>query len=315
MNDYSTTYATNPGAAPAVSIVIPTWNGAATLPQVLDAIRAQRTPLPFEVVAVDSGSQDETLDLLHRHSVRVVHIGAREFDHGEARNIGIEHARGDLIVLLVQDAVPASESWLAALTTLLIADGRVAGTFARQLPREDASPITRLYLSRYIASSETARVVDVASREDFDALEPHARVDRCTFDNVCSCIRRSVWARHPFRPTPIGEDIEWARDVLLAGYRVAFVPEAQVIHSHDRSARYEFARTWLLHRRLNELFGLRTIPSLSSLARAVASSLTLHLKHDPGLRAAALAVAWPLGQYLGGGSASLDRGEQRVDGV
>jgi len=52
---------------------------------------------------------------------------------------------------------------------------------------------------------------------------------------------------------------------------VRWVPEAEVIHSHDRSARYELARTYVLHRRLYELFKLRTIPTLPLLAKAIQS--------------------------------------------
>jgi hypothetical protein len=76
-----------------------------------------------------------------------------------------------------------------------------------------------------------------------------------------------------------------------------------VIHSHDRPARYEFARTHALHRRLYELFRLRTIPTIPSLARAIASSLSVHLRRQRDARAIALAFAWPLGQYLGALSA------------
>ncbi|MBI3493615.1 MAG: hypothetical protein HY047_17835, partial [Acidobacteria bacterium] len=115
--------------------------------------------------------------------------------------------------------------------------------------------------------------------------------------------RRSIWRRQPFARTPIGEDIEWARAVLLAGYRLAYVPAAAVIHSHDRPARYEFARTYVLHRRLYELFRLRTIPTLPLLARAIASTLAAHLRCQRNGRAIALACAWPLGQYLGALSA------------
>ena len=216
-----------------------------------------------------------------------------------------------LVVLLVQDAVPVSSDWLSALVAPFAADERVAGTFARQEPRVDASAVTRYYLDRWIAGRESPRTVSVAAREEFAALDPAARFDRCAFDNVCSCIRRSVWQRIPFRSTAIAEDLEWARDVLLAGYRLEYVPSAVVRHSHDRSARYEFARTFALHRRLFELFGLRTIPTLSTLAAAIASSMRAHLscrRQVPPTggrsgrldRAVALAVAWPLGQYLGG---------------
>jgi len=284
---------------PLASVVIPTCNGAATLPALLDALARQRVDFPFEVVAVDSASTDGSAELLRGRVDRVISIPAGTFDHGTTRNLAIEQSQGELIVLMVQDAVPASDTWLAALTAPLRAEAGLAGTFARQIPRPDASAITRRHLERWAGASAAPRTIAPASAAEFDALTPSARLERCTFDNVCSCIRRSVWLRHPFRPTPIAEDVEWARDVLLAGHRLAYTPGAAVIHSHDRSAQYEFARTYVLHRRLHELFGLRTIPSVFGLARAVVSSLGEHLRCEVSARAVALAVAWPLGQYLG----------------
>jgi glycosyltransferase involved in cell wall biosynthesis len=290
---------------PLVSIVLPTRNGTTTLPAVFDAIHRQRVAFPFEVIAVDSASTDGTAEWLRNRADRVIDIPAGTFDHGLTRNLGIEHARGELIVLLVQDAVPASDDWLTALTRPLLDNRSLAGTFARQLPHSGASAITRYYLSRWVANSDAERTSVVSNRAEFEALDPLARFLRCAFDNVCSCIRRSVWAVHPFRSTPIGEDVEWAKAVLLDGHTLAYVPEAQVFHSHDRPARYEFHRTCVLHRRLHELFGVRTIPTIPLLARAVAKTLALHLRIEPSkaARGIALAVAWPLGQYLGALSA------------
>jgi rhamnosyltransferase len=295
---------------PLVSIVLPTKNGAASLPALLDAVSAQRVDFEFEVIVVDSGSTDGTVDLLRPRVQRLVAIAPAQFDHGLTRNLGIEHAEGELVVLMVQDAVPASDTWLDALTAPLRSDERIAGVFARQRARDDASVITRYYHDRWIASSSQPRTAAIADRSDFDALDPRARFDLCVFDNVCSCIRRSVWSRYPFRATPIAEDVEWARDVLIAGYRIGFVPSAAVVHSHDRSAAHELARTYVLHRKLYELFGLQTIPAVTDLARAIASSLVLHLRlvarsgrPSAAGRAIALAVAWPVGQYAGARSA------------
>jgi rhamnosyltransferase len=278
---------------------VPTRNGAATLPQLLDAIASQRVDLAYEVVAVDSGSTDGTVDLLRSRGHRVISIPPHTFDHGLSRNEGVRHSRGELIVLMVQDAVPASDRLLAALTAPFRHDERLAGTFARQHARPESSALTRLYLSRYPGASPEPRSASLAGLGELERLTPAERLARCTFDNVCACLRRSVWEAHPFRTTPIAEDVEWARDVLLAGYTLRYVPEAEVFHSHERSPAYEFQRTYILHYRLYELFALRTIPSLPLLIRAVASCVPVHWRCQRGLRSLALAVAWPLGQYLG----------------
>jgi rhamnosyltransferase len=311
---------------PLVSIVLVTRNAGPALAQTLDAIGRQRADFAYEIVAVDSGSTDGTLALLERAASQVVRIEPETFNHGVTRNLAITRARSPFIVLLVQDAVPASDDWLATLIAPLRADTQVAGAFCRQQPRPDATTLTRHYLDQWVAASPAPRTAGLESAKELDSLDPAARLQLCAFDNVCSCIRRSVWERIPFPATPIAEDLEWARAVLLAGYRLRYVPEAMVFHSHERSARYEFSRTCVLHARLAELFGLRTVPTLGALARAVAGCLRLHLACErlavrSGVpragfgRAVALAVAWPLGQYLGGRAGLRGRRPFRIDRV
>ena len=124
-----------------VSIVVPTLDGAATLPALLDAVAGQQAPFSFEVVAVDSGSADGSLDLLEGRVARLVRIERASFDHGLTRNRGIEAARGELVVLTVQDAVPASPGWLASLVAPLLDDSSVAGTYARQVAAARREPL------------------------------------------------------------------------------------------------------------------------------------------------------------------------------
>ena len=302
-------------SATRISIVIPTLNGAATLPAVVEAISRQRIDVAVETIAVDSGSTDGTVALLRRHGVKVFDIQAEAFDHGLTRNLGLSLAAGDLVVLLVQDAVPTCDNWLSILTAPFRSDPQLAGTFARQEPCADAGPLTRHYHASYLAASAVGRTVSATDADTFAALAPLDRLSRCTFDNVCSCIRRSVWKEHSFRSTAIGEDLAWAKDVLLAGYRLAYVPEAVVLHSHERSVRYEFWRTVTLHRELFNLFELRTIPSAPALLRAIASCVALHGTLERNARSLGLAFAWPLGQYIGGLSAARGWQMRRKRGV
>ncbi|HUR34415.1 MAG TPA: glycosyltransferase [Vicinamibacterales bacterium] len=296
--------------APLVSIVLPTRNGMDTLPGVLAGISTQEFDGAVEIVAIDTASTDGTVDHLRPRVTRLLHVDAGAFNHGLTRNRAIEATCGQFVVLLSQDAEPANAHWLSRLVAPLRARALVAGSFARQVPRAGTGAIVRHYHAQWAGSSPQPRTASIASATAFQALRPLEQMRLCTFDNVCSCVRREVWTMHPFPRTPIAEDLEWAREVLLAGYEIDYVPDSVVVHSHDRSARYEFDRTVLLHQQLHRLFGIRTIPTLGSLTRATISTIALHrrlrthapagsARETPG-RALALAVAWPAGQYVGG---------------
>jgi rhamnosyltransferase len=296
----------------------------ATLPALVDAIGRQADVARRELVIVDSGSIDGTRDYAGRVADTVVDIAPEAFNHGTSRNAGVARARGALVVLTVQDARPVDDAWLGNLLAPLRDEAGVAGVFARQTPRREASPVVRRQLERWMASTTTARV-SATTPEVFAAQLPHERLNACAFDNVCSAIRRQVWESIPFQPTPIAEDLEWGRNVLLAGHRLAFAPLSAVEHSHDRSAWYEFKRTWVLHQQLHRLFGLRAIPSVAALGRSLAVTLGEHHRTTVGeghrvgsaawRRAIRLAIAWPSGQFAGGWTAATGRTRWRPGGV
>lgn len=294
-----------------VSIALVTRNGMPLLREVVHAIRVQRSARVVEIVAVDSASNDGTAEFLREAADVFLEIAAADFDHGATRNLAIEHCSGEAVVLLVQDAVPSSDDWLEQLLGPLDEDPGVAGVFARQLLRPDAGRLTRWNLERWLAARPEARVSAVEDVAAFEGLTPLERMNACVFDNVCSCVRRSVWRQRPFPATPIAEDLEWAKEVLLAGHSIAYAPKACVVHSHERSLRYELDRTVLVHQRLRTLFGVRTIPTLAALMRSFPITVVDHvhaLRSGEGnrpsfrevARALGLAIVWPLGQYLGG---------------
>jgi rhamnosyltransferase len=307
-----------------IPIIIPTRNAGRVLDDVLTAIARQAGAFEPEVVAIDSGSTDGTIERLKVHGARILHVAPDRFNHGETRNEALRHAGGEFAVLLVQDAIPVSPEWLSSLVTPMLRDDAIAGTFARQLPAPEASRITTHYLGQWVAAQEVPRVVGPLSAELFARMTPVERHVACAFDNVCSCIRLSVWTRYPFAATPIAEDLQWARDVLCAGHKLAFVPDAPVRHSHERSIRYELHRTYLVHQRLQAMFGLATVPTIGSLVRAVATTIPVNTRiavREPArrlravARGAALGVAQPLGQYLGARSSRQQRELLRPTGI
>jgi glycosyltransferase involved in cell wall biosynthesis len=250
----------------AVSVVIPTLDGGARFHALLERLARQDLDGGFELVVIDSSSRDGTAEAARMAGARVERIPRSEFQHGRTRNRAIALTSGERIVLLTQDALPMDERFLSALTGALD-DPRIDGAFARQFPRPGCHPILADRLERWSASREQARVSrlsegdSAAARAAFDALSPLERYQACAFDNVASCIRRSTWAAIPLPERPFGEDVAWARAVLLSGGALTFTPTARVEHSHPFSIRREFHRIRADHRNLAELFDLRVVTS------------------------------------------------------
>jgi rhamnosyltransferase len=285
--------------------VVPVKDGAVHLPALLHALGQQ--DLPLELIAIDSGSCDASVAILRAAPVRLLQIEPASFDHGTTRNLGAREASTDLVLFLSQDAVPRDPAYARLLTQALESDPRLAGAFARQVPRPEADPITRRDLAAWAATSEQARSVFVASGAEIDALAPLERLRLAAFDNVASAVRRSVLLQHPFAAARFGEDVEWSQRMLRLGYGIGYVPAACVVHSHRRSARALFRRNYLCHRALFRCFGVRTIPDRPHLARALAGTLWDDLTTlarggaSPAqwLCAPAQSIGSAYGQYLG----------------
>ena len=99
--------------APAVSVVVPVKDGARHLAELLESISGQRVDADVEVLVVDSGSSDGSVEIARAHEAQVIEIEPAEFGHGRTRNLAAERTTGDTIVFLTQDATPASTRWLA----------------------------------------------------------------------------------------------------------------------------------------------------------------------------------------------------------
>lgn len=287
--------------------MIPTYNAGPIFADVLEKISNQKTDFDYEVLLVDSGSTDGTLDLAHRHGARVIGIEKSEFTHGGARNLGISEAHGAFVAMTVQDAVPADENWLAAMVGNF-GDERVAGVYSRQIPRPDCNPFTRHQLEQHFTNRPERVVQQAASPEEYEALTPMEKLATITFDDVSSCVRRSVWEKYLFRPVSFGEDLDWSERVIKAGYGIVYEPASAVIHSHDRSAVYEMKRAYVAHKLLSATVGLRVLPTFSELRRRLPGLVRQRLKlasnAGGGARLYARAVARSLGDqagvYLGG---------------
>ena len=294
-----------------VSIVIPTFNAGPGFEELLRKLDAQEGDFEQEVVVVDSGSTDGTVELAARHGAILHSVSKASFDHGVTRDLGISLSSGEYVALTVQDAVPLDERWLAAMVENLQNDGRLAAVYGRHVPRPDASVITRALIGNLAVSDTERQEQEIRDKAQYLQLPPAQRRRIASFDNVSSCLRRSVWEEFPFGEADFAEDLRWGQKVVEAGYKIVYEPGSVVAHSHERGALYDLRRHYVDQLVLDELFGARMVPNLLRLILGVPHS-TRHIyallrREDPApekrpmllLDAATYALASQLGAYLG----------------
>lgn len=268
-------------AAPHASVLIPVKNGGPLLREVLEAVLAQQAPWPFEVIVMDSGSTDDSVQMARSLGVRVETVAPAEFGHGRTRNRLAELSRGAFLVFLTQDAKPANLGWLAALVAGCDAEPTVAGAFGPHQAYPQARPVTRRELAAHFSGfGQELAITRLDDRERF-ATDPGYRQWLHFFSNNNSCLRRSVWERIPFPDVMFAEDQTWALQVIEAGHAKAFVPQAMVYHSHDFGAWETLQRSFDEARSFNLYFGYRP---KGSLAHVVASGVRLVARDAAWLR-------------------------------
>ncbi|MDD5760248.1 MAG: glycosyltransferase [Desulfobulbaceae bacterium] len=244
------------------SVVIPTKNGGQLFKLAIEALKKQNAWANTELIIIDSGSTDGTVEAARAANAKVVEISPRDFNHGSTRDLGISMASCELVVLMVQDAVAEKTDLLEAILQPFD-DPEVAGVYARQKPQPQADLLTKRNLNSWMTGRLDREVRKLESLEWYESLLPMGKYLFCNFDNVCSAIRKSVWKEQKFGVIGFGEDIDWAERVLKMGHKIVYEPTAVVIHSHSRPMSYEYKRTYVCHRKLYQKFGLQLVPSLT----------------------------------------------------
>jgi rhamnosyltransferase len=200
---------------PSVSVVIRSKDEGESIGRTLDLLAKQTRE--HEVVLVDSGSTDATVEIARGRGVEVIEIPAKSFTYGGALNTGCAAASGEVLVALSAHAFPTESDWLERIVAVLN-DEKVACVCGQQY-----GPDGRVLSEPIRQDAELAR-----RRPDWG------------YSNAAGAFPRRLWEEYEFRPDlPATEDKEWARHWLEKGYLCVLGPQYLVEHDHSKDGLLE----------------------------------------------------------------------------
>ncbi len=218
-------------------MIVRTKNSARTLGRVLALIRAQT--VATEIIVVDSGSHDETLQMARDRADRVIEIDPASFTFGYALNVGAAVARAPIHFAISSHAFPPDDRWIERSLSKYDRPDVVATSGAPTYPDSPEPLLGTFYQTLTIARDHPS----------------------WGLSNTGASWRADIWASFPFDETlDACEDKEWGLRVLAAGGTIAIDAALLVTDGHRRADGID-----QLHRRVRREF--RAIGSFAPISR------------------------------------------------
>ena len=211
-------------SAAKVDVAVPTYHPDEKYDRLLRGLLKQKKAVS-RILVINTDREGYREPALGKRKPEVTHIDPKEFDHAATRNALFQKTTGDFVLFMTQDAVPVDDKLVSSLLAAF-ADPKVAVAYARQMPAEDCDIIER-YTRRFNYPAESR----LKTAEDL----PELGIKTFFCSDVCAMYRREAFEKlggFPDRAI-FNEDMVFARKAINAGYRIAYVAEARVIHSHN----------------------------------------------------------------------------------
>lgn len=214
------------------SFVIRTKNEAAFLSQTLRAIKNQITMEKIEIVIVDSGSSDTTLEIAEQYDCRIIKINPERFTWGYALNVGIQNAQGEYIGIISGHCVLTAEDFVTKSVHILKTDDELAAVYGRQVGMRGMDPFEEVDLNYHYPEMD----LDVVCGAEKAAIG---------VSNACCVLKKSIWDTMKFDENVQScEDGLWSEAVLDAGGKLAYSSKIGVYHSHKMNAEYLYRKDY-----------------------------------------------------------------------
>lgn len=207
---------------PMLSVLVRVKNEKAAIGPFLASLHAQKNFPNVEVIFLDSGSTDGTLEEILTFPASVYTIIPTEFVFGRTCNLLCSLARAPFLSLMSGHIAFENKNLLSKALDCFPASDILMGAYARQVPNQalGASSYERAYLRRRFPSGDGP----IAMKKG-----DHA------FSNAASFFTAHAWRHLPFADIEASEDYVWADTLLQQGGNIQYLPELVVHHSHNET--------------------------------------------------------------------------------
>lgn len=215
-------------------ICIPTLNPGASANRLLEAISIQKGAI-FDLILIDSGSSTDALGPFIETGIRIHSIPNMSFNHGATRQLALTLCpEAEIIIYMTQDAILASPDSIKNILAPF-GDEKIGAVCGRQLANDDATAIAahaRLFNYPVEPSIKTKADIQRIGIKAAFLSDSFAAYRRTALMDVGGFPSDAIW----------GEDTYVAAKMLLAGWNIAYTPEATCYHSHNYSMLGELRR-------------------------------------------------------------------------
>jgi glycosyltransferase involved in cell wall biosynthesis len=227
----------------SVSVVIPTLNAGLEFHWLLRKLRTQRGLREIEIVIVDSGSSDGTIERARDAGCTVVEIPLADFSHSYSRNTGADAAHGDYLLFMVQDAYPIGDYWIYGILRYLLdhSDEKLVAASCSEYSRSDSDMMYDSMINthyRFLGCLDYDRIGEYHG-DDHMSLRAYGQLS-----DVSCLIPRETFACYRYRGD-YAEDLDLGIRLIKNGFRIAMLASVKVVHSHNRPAYYYLKRSFV----------------------------------------------------------------------
>lgn len=223
------------------SVIIFTKNSISTIKNLIESLKSQKINHNYETICIDSGSKDGTVEYLKSNNIRLIQIPEREFHHSRTRMKGARLTKGKFVIFLTDDILPIGNYFLENLTKPVL-EGKAAASYGvHQVGGKKLyDPVDAFLHNKWYLKYEN--ISGPISMNDWLRMKPEIRRKISNFDNCASCINKDILLRFKLPEVPYGEDMVFAKKLILNNFRVALSKDAKFYHWHKVNFGYMLKR-------------------------------------------------------------------------